>query len=232
MIHTLVVDDDYRVADLHCEYVERVAGFAVAGREHTGAAALRAVDRLQPDLVLLDIYLPDMSGLDVLQRLREDDHPPVDVISVTAAREVESLRAAMRGGVVHYLIKPFLFATFEEKLQSYASARDRMKHIGQAEQGDVDRVFGALRTGHNEPLPKGLSDATLELIMRALSQAQSGLAAAAVADAAGVSRVTARRYLDHLCQLGKVELTMRYGGPGRPEHRYRLMANAAGSKKE
>lgn len=223
MIRTLVVDDDYRVADLHCAYVERVAGFEVAGRVHTGAAALEAVDQLRPDLVLLDIYLPDMSGLEVLQKLREEDHPPVDVISITAAREVESLRAAMRGGVVHYLIKPFLFATFEEKLLSYAAAHARMTRIGKAEQGDVDKIFGALRTASNEPLPKGLSDATLELVVQALSRSQSGLAAAAVADAAGVSRVTARRYLDHLCQLGKAELTMRYGSPGRPEHRYRLL---------
>jgi response regulator of citrate/malate metabolism len=227
MIRTLVVDDDYRVADLHCAYVDRVSGFAVAGRAHNGAEALRSVDALRPDLVLLDIYLPDISGLEVLQQLREDDHPPVDVISITAAREVESLRAAMRGGVVHYLIKPFLFATFEEKLLSYAAARARMTRIGQAEQTDVDRIFSALRTAHNEPLPKGLSDATLDLIVQALGQSQSGLAAAGVAEAAGVSRVTARRYLDHLCQLGRVELTMRYGGPGRPEHRYRLMITSA-----
>ena len=227
MIRTLVVDDDYRVADLHCAYVERVSGFAVAGRAHTGGEALRGVDELRPDLVLLDIYLPDISGLEVLQQLREDDHPPVDVISITAAREVESLRAAMRGGVVHYLIKPFLFATFEEKLLSYAAAHARMTRIGQAEQTDVDRIFSALRTARNQPLPKGLSDATLDLIVQALGQSQSGLAAAGVAEAAGVSRVTARRYLDHLCQLGKAELTMRYGGPGRPEHRYRLMTGAA-----
>ena len=224
MIRTLVVDDDFRVADLHCAYVERIDGFSVIGRAHTGAAALQAVERLGPDLVLLDIYLPDMSGLDVLQRLREEDRP-VDVISITAAREVDALRAAMRGGVVHYLIKPFLFATFEEKLLSYAGARERMVRLGQAEQGDVDRIFGALRTVHNEPLPKGLSDTTLDLISQALSRSRSGLAAAAVADAAGVSRVTARRYLDHLCQLGKAELTMRYGSPGRPEHRYRLVSS-------
>ncbi|HAC47576.1 MAG TPA: two-component system response regulator [Chloroflexi bacterium] len=225
MIRTLVVDDDFRVADLHCAYVERVKGFAVAGRAHTGAQALQSVDRLRPDLVLLDIYLPDMSGLEVLQQLREDDHPPVDVISITAAREVESLRTAMRGGVVHYLIKPFLFATFEEKLLSYADAHERITRLGQAEQGDVDRIFGALRTARNEPLPKGLSDATLYLIAQALKRSGSGLAATAVAEAAGVSRVTARRYLDHLCQLGKAELTMRYGSPGRPEHRYRFVAN-------
>lgn len=229
MIRTLVVDDDYRVADLHCAYVERVPGFEVAGRAHTGTAALEAVDQLRPDLVLLDIYLPDLSGLEVLQRLREDDHPAVDVLAITAAREVDSLRAAMRGGVVHYLIKPFLFPTFEEKLRSYAAARERMERIGHAEQGDVDRIFGALRTVRNETLPKGLSDATLELIVQALARSHSGLPAAVVADEAGVSRVTARRYLDHLCQLGRVELTMRYGGPGRPEHRYRLVTSTVSS---
>ncbi|MEA2657036.1 MAG: hypothetical protein QOI23_2401 [Chloroflexota bacterium] len=230
MIRTLVVDDDYRVADLHWAYFVRVSGFAVAGRAHTGAEALQSVDQLRPDLVLLDIYLPDMSGLEVLQQLREGEHPQVDVISITAAREVESLRAAMRGGVVHYLVKPFLFAIFEEKLLSYAAPRDRLTRIGQAEQTDVDRIFSALRTSGNEPLPKGLSDATLELIIQALSRSQSGLAATAVADEAGVSRVTARRYLDHLCQLGKVELSMRYGGPGRPEHRYRLKTSIPASR--
>ena len=224
MIRTLVVDDDYRVADLHCAYVERVQGFSVAGRAHTGAAALQSVDQLLPDLVLLDIYLPDMSGLDVLQRLREDDHPAVDVVAITAAREVDSLRAAMRGGVVHYLIKPFLFAAFEEKLLSYAAARERLARIGKAEQGDVDRIFGALRSARAESLPKGLSDSTLDLIIQVLGKSQSGLAAAAVAEAAGVSRVTARRYLNRLCQLGRAEVAMRYGGPGRPEHRYQLVS--------
>jgi two-component system CitB family response regulator len=229
MIRTLVVDDDFRVADLHCAYVDRVPGFQVAGRAHTGAGALEKVEQLGPDLVLLDIYLPDISGLEVLQRLREDSLVPVDVIAITAARDVESLRAAMRGGVVHYLIKPFLFPTFEEKLLSYAAARERMTRIDRAEQGDVDRIFGALRTTRTEALPKGLSDATLELIVQALGRSLSGLPAAAVAEEAGVSRVTARRYLDHLCQLGRAELTMRYGGPGRPEHRYRLVTSPVNS---
>jgi two-component system CitB family response regulator len=226
MIRTLVVDDDYRVADLHCAYVERLHGFEVVGRAHTGASALESVDQLRPDLVLLDIYLPDISGLEVLQRLREDGSPPVDVIAITAAREVDSLRAAMRGGVVHYLIKPFLFPTFEEKLLSYSAAHQRMTRIGTAEQGDVDRIFSTLRSASNESLPKGLSDSTLDLIIQVLGRSRSGLAAAEVAEEAGVSRVTARRYLDHLCQLGRAELAMRYGGPGRPEHRYQLVSTS------
>ena len=226
MIRTLVVDDDFRVADLHCTYVERVPGFAVAGRAHTGTEALEAVDRLRPDLLLLDFYLPDLSGLEVLGRLRDEDHPPVDVIAITAARDVEDLRAAMRGGVVYYLIKPFRLAMLEAKLLAYASAHARLSRMGEADQGEVDRIFGTLRVAsRGAALPKGLSDATLELVIQALRTARSGLAAADVADVAGLSRVTARRYLDHLCRLGSAELTMRYGGPGRPEHRYRLLSS-------
>ncbi len=214
MIRTLVVDDDYRVADVHCAYVERVAGFTVAGKAHTGADAVEKVDRLRPDLLLLDFYLPDMSGLEVLRRLREEDHPAVDVIAITAARDVENLRGAMRGGVVHYLIKPFRFAAFEEKLTSYASAQARLARIGEADQGDVDRIFGTLRSSGGPGLPKGLSDTTLELVVQTLRGAGTGLAATELADVAGLSRVTARRYLDHLCRLGNAELTMRYGGGG------------------
>jgi two-component system CitB family response regulator len=226
VIRTLVIEDDFRVAELHEAYVGRVAGFTVVGSAPTGADALEKVDRLRPDLALLDFYLPDMSGLEVLRRLREEDHPAVDVIAITAARDVDSLRGAIRGGVVHYLIKPFRFSAFEEKLASYASARARLARLGEADQGDVDRIFGTLRSSRGGSLPKGLSDSTLDLVVAALRDSRSGLPATAVAEAAGVSRVTARRYLDHLCRLGTAELTLRYGGPGRPEHRYRLLRGA------
>ena len=234
MIRTLVVDDDYRVADLHQAYVERVPGFVVVGRAATGAESIAAVDRLRPDLVLLDIYLPDLSGVEVLQRLRDGDHHDVDVIAVTAARDVDTLRAAMRGGVVHYLVKPFRFAALEERLRSYQAARERIARLREADQAEVDRIFGTLRTSRTEPLPKGLSEATLDLVVEALTRSRSGLAAATVGSATGVSRVTARRYLDHLCRIGRAELTLRYGGPGRPEHRYRLVgpqANLAPSRR-
>jgi two-component system CitB family response regulator len=225
MIRTLVVDDDVRVADVHCAYVERVPGFVTVGKAHTGAAAVDEVARLRPDLLLLDFYLPDLSGLEVLRRLREEDHPPVDVIAITAARDVENLRAAIRSGVVHYLVKPFRFAAFEEKLASYASAHSRLARMRQADQVEVDRVFGSLRAASPAAaLPKGLSEATLRLVVQTLRAEGSGLSATDVASLAGLSRVTARRYLDHLCRLGSAELTMRYGGPGRPEHRYRLLA--------
>jgi response regulator of citrate/malate metabolism len=221
MIRTLVVDDDFRVADLHRVYTEQLGGFEVVGVAHSGAEALSMVERLMPDLVLLDIYLPDMSGLDVLRAIRQDERP-LDVIAITAAQDVATIRAAMQGGSIHYLIKPFTFTLFREKLQSYAQVRARLDAAADVSQADLDRLYGRLRTGHDAALPKGLSPATRDLVVSALRSASEALSASDVARIAGLSRVTARRYLEHLVEGGTVELTMHYGAPGRPEHRYRL----------
>lgn len=224
MIRTLIVDDDFRVADLHQTYVEKVPGFTVVGQAGTGAEALRMLSTTRPDLVLLDIYLPDMSGLDIMRTIRESGASRVDIIAITAARDVDSLRTAMQGGVVHYLIKPFRFAALQEKLQSYAAMRQRLEQLSEADQHAVDTLYHILRQGAaGETLPKGLSRPTLDLVVRTLRESGRDLAATEVADLASLSRVTARRYLDHLVQAGRVELVMRYGSPGRPEHRYHLV---------
>lgn len=223
MIRTLVVDDDFRVAEIHRLYTGQVGGFEVVGLAHTGAEALALADQLAPDLVLLDIYLPDMSGLDVLRALRLGERG-VDVIAITAAQDVATIRATMQRGSVHYLIKPFTFNVFREKLQSYAEVHARLGKVAQASQAEVDRLYGLLRTGLDEELPKGLSPATRDLVVSALRSATEPLSAADVARIAGLSRVTARRYLEHLKAGGSVEISMQYGAPGRPEHRYRLTA--------
>jgi response regulator of citrate/malate metabolism len=225
MIRTLVVDDDFMVADVHSGYLERLPGFQVVGRARTGEDALRLVAQLRPDLVLLDVYLPDLSGIEVLRGLRELEGrggPPVDVIAVSAARDVETIRSAMRGGVSTYLVKPFSFAVFRDRLERYAAHRTQMERGGEADQEHVDRLYGILRgAGSTVRLPKGLSRATLELVVRALSAAGGDLSAQEVAAATGLSRVSARRYLEHLAECGRAELSLRYGAAGRPQHRYR-----------
>ena len=223
MIRTVVVDDDFRVADLHRLYTERVGGFEVVGTAHTGGGALDLIASLAVDLVLLDIYLPDMSGLDLLRTIRQGDRP-VDVIAITAAQDVATIRAAMQGGSMHYLIKPFAFPAFREKLQSYAEVHSRLGQVAQVSQGDVDRLYGLLRAGVDEDLPKGLSIATRDLVVGTLRAASTPLSAAEVARASGLSRVTARRYLEHLAAGGSVEIRLQYGAPGRPEHRYQIRA--------
>lgn len=219
-IRTLIVDDDARVAEIHCSYVERVEGFAVAGVANRGTEALRRVLEDRPDLVLLDIYLPDLGGLEVCRRLRAAGNL-VDVIAVTAARDVDTVKDAVGLGVTQYLVKPFAFATFREKLERYAAFKALADRGGEAEQREIDAMLGELRTPGAMPLPKGLSRETLDLVARTLKDADAPLGAVEAAEIAGLSRVTARRYLEHLVHSKQAELELRYGGSGRPEHRYR-----------
>ncbi|TDD07712.1 response regulator [Nonomuraea deserti] len=216
-MRVLVVDDDFMVARIHSGYVSRVPGFSVVSVAHNGAGALAAAAELRPDLVLLDIYLPDMSGLEVLKAI--DD---VDVLMISAARDVPTVKEAMRGGAVNYLIKPFTATALTERLRQYADTRRRITAIGpEARQDDVDRLFGTPMTA--APMPKGLSPATCALVADSLREAGRDLSATETAQLTGLSRVSARRYLEHLCAAGQAELRPRYGTAGRPEHRYRWL---------
>jgi response regulator of citrate/malate metabolism len=227
-VRVLVVDDDFAVCAIHRGYVESLPGFEVVGEAHRGADTLEAVATLGPDLVLLDIHLPDMSGIEVLRRLRALPGPPVDVIAITAAREVETVRGAMAGGVVHYLVKPFALKTFRERMELYAATRTdllrRAAELGtELEQSDVDRILQSRqRTLAPPSLPKGLSARTLDLVAATLRSAEGAdLSAVEVAERCGMARVSARRYLEHLERAGLAEVRPRYGQTGRPENGYR-----------
>jgi response regulator of citrate/malate metabolism len=221
VIRTLVVDDDAMTASIHRSYVERVPGFEVVGEAHSGRQALELARTLRPDLLLLDIYLPDLSGLEVLQTLREPGQPHVDVIAVTAAKDVATLRTAIHGGVIHYLVKPFFFDTLRERLEGYAALHGRLERLRNPDQHDIDHVFSLLRSHGRHGLPKGISAPTLETVVEALQRTEGDVTAVELAEATGISRGTARRYLEYLALTGAVELSLRYGTTGRPEHRYR-----------
>lgn len=220
MIRVLIVDDDYMVARVHRQYVEKIAGFEVVGVALNGAEALSLVESANPDLVLLDIYLPDVSGIEVMRRIRLDHG--ADVITITAARDIETLRAAMQFGAVHYLVKPFSFPALRQWLQRYAQwAHQFTGARGAVDQAAIDRMVGALRSEPIErEIPKGMSDATMELIVSIVGAADGEISAAEVADGSGVSRVTARRYLEHLRRSGRIGMRLRYGSSGRPTHLY------------
>ncbi|MCE6995738.1 response regulator [Saccharothrix sp. S26] len=216
MIRVLVVDDDFMVAKVHSGYVARTPGFEVVGVAHNGADAVRLVRELRPDLVLLDVYLPDVDGLAVLRELRglADD---VDVIVITAATDVETVRSAMRGGVLHYLIKPFEYAALRDQLAHFAALDRRLDQLASAGQADVDQVFGA-RPRSAPVLPKGLTAQTAALVERVLRERP--VTASECADATELARVSARRYLEHFVSTGKAEVRLKYGGTGRPERLY------------
>jgi len=223
MIQVLVVDDDFMVARLHSSVVSRQPGFEVVGAARNGTEALAAVRSLRPDLVLLDIHLPDMSGLEVLRRFRESSTDyPVDVIVISASRDLDSLRTALRGGVFQYLVKPFEIESLRSKLVEYAEHRAELQRMTDVDQAEIDRVFRA--QGSRAAAPKGISPETTDLVVQALGDAtDDGMSASDCAAVTGLSRSSTRRYLEHLVTIGKAEMRPRYGVAGRPERRYRLL---------
>jgi response regulator of citrate/malate metabolism len=224
LIGVLIVDDDYRVAQVHADFVARMPNMRVVALAHTAAAALDAVVKHRPDLVLLDIYLPDAGGLEVLQRLRRHGEPNPDVLLLTAARDMTTVRKAMRAGALHYLIKPVDFGTLHQRLTAYAELYERRRREGDIDQREVDRLFGLMRRGDSVTagLPKGQSSPTAERIVGVLRERADSLSAVEVAQEVGISRATAQRYLSSLAQADVVRLELNYGSTGRPEHRYRL----------
>jgi response regulator of citrate/malate metabolism len=225
-VRVLVVEDEALAAEAHAAYVARVPGFTVAGVARSAREAARALESAREagapvDLVLLDMNLPDGHGLGLLAGLRGAGHL-CDVIAVTAARDTQVVRQAVGQGVVLYLLKPFTFATFRAKLEQYAAYRAELDAApDEVVQDEVDRLLGSLRPTAAAPLPKGMSAETMRAVTAALRDADGELSASEVADAVGTSRVTARRYLEHLADQGLAARSLRYGASGgRPEVAY------------
>jgi response regulator of citrate/malate metabolism len=233
MIRVLIVEDQPIVAAANAKYVGRIPGFEVGGQALTGADALRHLSVGHFDLVLLDIYLPDMHGLDVVRAMRAAGHA-ADVIIVTRARDLDLVRSAVSYGIVHYLIKPFTFAIIEEKLTRYRTYRTQAAvPSGTPSQHDVDRLLRGLH-GSGERLPRNVNRSSLDAVIGVFdagegaggAEGAAGRSAAEVAEALGVSRVTARRYLEYLAETGALERGQRYrGAGGRPETEYRRPAS-------
>ncbi|WP_380158692.1 response regulator [Kineococcus sp. R86509] len=226
MIRVLVVEDDPVLAAGHAEKVSAIPGFVVVAAVHSGREALAAVGAAGADtpidLVLLDMTLPDVDGLQVLRALRAAA-VPADVIAVTAVREPATVRASLSMGVVQYLLKPFSAAALEERLLAYARFRaDVVAASGEhgIDQQAIDEALSQLRTAAGPA--RGIAAPTLLAVVAALREASAaqGLSATEVAAVTGLSRVSARRYLEHLSGAGRVRREPRYGGSGRPELAY------------
>lgn len=227
-IHVLLVDDERLSLELHRNYVERLEGFRVVAEADGASAAVRALraagsEAERIDLVLLDMTMPDGSGLEVLRRARAK-MLHVDVIPVTGIRDAETVRQVVALGAVHYLLKPFTFGVFRERMEQYREYRSRaLAAGGAATQLEIDAMLGALRPGSVAPLPKGLSPESLERVIAAV-RLRGMLSASEAAELVGMSRVAARRYLEYLAEQRRVERVSRYGTGGRPTTDYRWLA--------
>lgn len=229
MIRTLVVDDDYHVAHVHALSVGRLPGFSVIGEAHSAEEARLIIIDERPDLLLLDMYLPDYTGLDLIRRLTRESTGPADseqprhvpdFLLVTAARDIESVRSAMQLGAVYYLVKPFTFAALREQLESYRQWRQRLERTHEADQGTVDALYGLLHSPSVASATRRNLPTTMARVLDIVQSSATPLGAADVADRLGVSRPTAQRYLATLVRKQAIELDLAYGTTGRPEHRY------------
>ena len=226
-IRVLVVEDDPVAADAHAEYVRRLDGFELAGIARSGAelAAFLQLgggpgDAETVDLMLLDMNLPDAHGLDIIRRVRGLGLP-LDIIAITAVRDLHVVRSAISSGIVQYLIKPFTFSAFRDKLEAYEQfRRNLVEQASATTQAEVDQAFASLRPSTPSALPKGLAPETLRAVSDLLRRSEEPTSAIEVSEALTMSRVTARRYLEYLADQRSAQRTSRYGTRGRPEYEY------------
>lgn len=217
----MIIEDDLAIAELHHKYLSQLPGLEVVGIATTRMEAEMQLEILKPDLLLMDVYLPDGTGLEILNTLRAKNQT-CDVILITAARDVDTLQTAMRGGVVDYLLKPIMFPRLEVALKKYLSQRERLDVAGSLDQGLVDKMLqsNSMTDTAAKRLPKGIDSVTLDKI-RVLFPGGEMLTADEAGEKIGASRTTARRYLEYLISAGELEADLNYGTVGRPERCYK-----------
>ena len=228
----LIIEDDFRIADIHRQYVEKIAGFAVQATVKTAKEALTHLEQCEhlPHLVLLDIYIPDTEGLDLFWTIRTT-YQAIDIMVVTAAKEVETIEATIRGGIFDYIAKPADAARFEQTLHRYKHRHDFITSREIMEQHEIDLLLGihgfsVPASTANSQLPKGIDPITLDEITHLLkSNDTQGITAVELSKQIGTSRSTARRYLEYLVSIKEIKTTLKYGNVGRPERKYVLAKN-------
>ncbi|MEW1820877.1 response regulator [Arthrobacter sp. NPDC080031] len=219
MIRTLVVDDDFRVAGIHAARVARVDGFECVGQVYSAAAAREAVERLNPDLLLLDVHLPDEDGISMLRSLQASG-TDVDCIIITAAQDLATVKSAMTSGAVHYLVKPFGFDRLRTQLEAYRNWRQELDSASTADQATIDGLYNARSAGVRTTAPAPRLQPTMQKALDAVRAAGGPVSAAQIAEQLGVSRPTAQRYLSVLERKGLLALDLTYGSTGRPLNSY------------
>ncbi len=221
-MQVLIVEDDKRVSEIQRLFTEKVDGFSVIGMAFSIAEAEEMLDILKPDLVLLDIYFPEGNGIDLLWKIRSR-YRAVDVILITAAKEVNILQEAIRGGVFDYILKPIVFSRFQNTLSKFLDYRAKITEMKTVDQRDVDGLLHPVKpaTSSEDSMPKGIDAITLEKIINVINTVdETGISAEKVGKLVGVSRTTARRYLEYLVSSGTVGADLSYGTVGRPERIY------------
>lgn len=227
-IRVLLIEDDPMVREVNRQFIERVEGFNIVGQATNGLDGLAQIAVLKPDLVFMDLFMPEQDGITSLRKIREQ-HMPVDVITVTAANDLKTVQEILHLGVFDYIMKPFSFERVQGTLENYARFKRRMQKEQDLTQVELDQLLHyhdehtdrekEISTKHLKDLPKGFNRTTMEKVIRYLQSVESA-SAEEVASGVGIARVTARRYLDYLEKQAEITMDVHYGGIGRPMNYY------------
>ncbi len=222
MINTLIIEDDVKIAEIQRIFTEKIEGYTVVGIAHSIAEAEEMIDVLEPELILLDIFFPDGSGIDLMWKIRSSQRK-TDVILITAAKEVEFFEEALRGGVFDYILKPLVFNRFQETLEKFKRQRRKLNKISTISQHEVDRFLhqDSKKMTESEEMPKGIDPITLKKVEGIFATITDDISAEKAGKVIGVSRTTSRRYLEYLVANGVVTADLCYRAHGRPERVYR-----------
>lgn len=229
-IHVLLIEDDPMVREVNRQFIERIDGFTLVGYAGNGIEGFKKVKELKPDLVFMDIFMPEQDGLVTLGKIREE-HLAVDVIAVTAANDMPTIQRILHLGVYDYIMKPFTFERIEQTLKNYQAYKYKTKDMQDLTQHDLDHLMQQRMPERQvapssnqkiaiEELPKGFNRATLDKVLAYIEESKEAVSAEEVATYIGTARVTARRYLDFLEKQSKLKVDIQYGSVGRPIHRY------------
>ncbi|MDN9009014.1 response regulator [Brevibacillus laterosporus] len=222
MFRVVIIEDDPMVQELHRLFIQQVEGFTVIGVASNGLEGLSMIQELQPDLAIMDIFMPSQNGIETLKQLRSGDNP-VEIIVITAAKDMETIQTMMRHGAFDYIMKPFKFERIKQALDNFSKYLKQTGEQSTMSQSELDSLlFGqtAKQEHQEQELPKGLNTITMQQIKQFMVEQKQSMSAEEVAEHVGLARVTARRYLEYLERIQMVDRDVQYGGVGRPVNRY------------
>ncbi len=221
-LSVVIAEDDPKISEIQSRFIEKIEGFDVVGIGNTIEESEQIIDVFQPDLVLLDYFFPDGNGVDLLWKIRRN-YKNTDVIFITAAKEVAVLQDAIRGGVFDYILKPMTFSRFQSTLGKFLDHRNKLREMTRLDQSGVDQIIHPAQDPAQTDvrMPKSIDPLTLEKVEDEVSKLNDdGVNAEAMGAQVGISRTTARRYLEFLVSKGTVKPSLVYGSVGRPERLY------------
>ena len=226
-ITVVIVEDDENAVNIYKQFTNQLDQFTVIATASTGKQALNILHAAQPDLILLDIFLPDMNGIDLLREIRRE-YRGIDVILITAANDTETVSEAIRGGAFGYLIKPIIIDKLLATLNQYDMTRRQLHNSNLVNQDKVDTLFRTISHSNTandvqmNSLPKGIDKHTLKMVRSKIQNVNGSLNADELGQLVGISYSTMRRYLEYLVSCNEMEVEVLYGSVGRPERKYKI----------